>query len=199
MVKKIWNDPVLSKVIAAGILAIIVAIYSYFQGWWPTIGHWILFESKIPNWLLIILSVGTFWKIIDIVSKQFRRDWQSYRKTKINGIVWRWDYNLYGELDKHSVKAYCPRCDYDLYQFGNPDPTSSAITGVPREYKPRYIAVGASVIAAQRITSSARRRSVGGNVTPRAWAVLRLRTNSTFLACSMGSSAGVAPLRILST
>ena len=79
------------------------------------------------------------------------------------------------------------------------DEEMSAITGVPREYKPRYIAAGASVIAAQRITSSARRRSVGGNVTPRAWAVLRLRTNSTFLACSMGSSAGVAPLRILST
>src|SRR5215510_3483960 len=49
------------------------------------------------------------------------------------------------------------------------------------------------------ITSSARMRSVGGNVTPRAWAVLRLRTNSNFMACSTGSSAGLAPLRILFT
>jgi hypothetical protein len=50
-----------------------------------------------------------------------------------------------------------------------------------------------------RITSSAWKRSVGGSVRPRACAVLRLITNSNFLGCSTGRSAGVAPLRILST
>jgi hypothetical protein len=46
---------------------------------------------------------------------------------------------------------------------------------------------------------SARAGSDGGIVRPRALAVLRLITNSTFVGCSMGRLAGLAPLRILST
>ncbi len=49
------------------------------------------------------------------------------------------------------------------------------------------------------ITSSAWKRSVGGMVRPSALAVLRLRTNSNFIGCSIGRSPGLAPLRILST
>jgi hypothetical protein len=50
-----------------------------------------------------------------------------------------------------------------------------------------------------RITSSARIRSVGGNVILRACAVFMLRTNSNFVGCSTGRSAGLVPCRILST
>jgi hypothetical protein len=49
------------------------------------------------------------------------------------------------------------------------------------------------------ITSSARSSSDCGIVRPSALAVLRLITNSNFVACSTGRSAGLAPLRILST
>jgi hypothetical protein len=49
------------------------------------------------------------------------------------------------------------------------------------------------------ITWSARCRSDGGIVRPRALAVFRLMTSSYLLGCSMGRSAGLAPLRILST
>ena len=49
------------------------------------------------------------------------------------------------------------------------------------------------------ITSSAWKRSAGGIVTPRAFAVLRLMTNSNFTGRSTGRSAGFVPLRILST
>src|SRR5437870_358573 len=52
---------------------------------------------------------------------------------------------------------------------------------------------------AYRITSSAWRRSDGGRVRPRAWAVLRLMTNSNFAGCSTGRSPGLVPFRILST
>ena len=41
--------------------------------------------------------------------------------------------------------------------------------------------------------------SDGGTVRPRAFAVLRLITNSNFVGCSKGRSAGLAPLNILST
>src|SRR5262249_3294464 len=49
------------------------------------------------------------------------------------------------------------------------------------------------------ITWSARASSEGGIVRPRALAVLRLITSSRIVGCSIGRSAGSAPLRILST
>ena len=48
-------------------------------------------------------------------------------------------------------------------------------------------------------TSSARANTDGGIVRPRALAVLRFTTSSNFVDCSTGRSAGLAPLRILST
>src|SRR5262249_53912399 len=50
-----------------------------------------------------------------------------------------------------------------------------------------------------RITSSARVRSDWGIVSPRAFAVLRLMTSSNFVGCAIGSSAGLAPFKILPT
>ena len=49
------------------------------------------------------------------------------------------------------------------------------------------------------ITWSARWSNDGGMVRPRALAVFRLMTSSNFVGCSIGMSAGLAPLRILST
>jgi len=47
--------------------------------------------------------------------------------------------------------------------------------------------------------SSARTKNDWGIVSPSALAVLRLITRSNLVGCSMGRSAGLAPLRILST
>ena len=49
------------------------------------------------------------------------------------------------------------------------------------------------------MTLSARSSSDGGTVSPSAFAVFRLMTSSNFVGCSTGRSAGLAPLRILST
>src|SRR5690348_7980507 len=49
------------------------------------------------------------------------------------------------------------------------------------------------------ITLSALASTLGGIVRPICFAVLRLITNSNFVGCSTGRSAGFAPLRILST
>src|SRR2546430_156393 len=49
------------------------------------------------------------------------------------------------------------------------------------------------------ITLSARASTLGGIVRPICFAAFRLMTNSNFLGCSTGRSAGLAPLRILST
>ena len=49
------------------------------------------------------------------------------------------------------------------------------------------------------ITLFARASTSGGIVRPICFAVLRLITNSNFVGCSTGRSAGLAPFRILST
>src|SRR5262245_27266356 len=46
------------------------------------------------------------------------------------------------------------------------------------------------------ITSSARARSVGGTVRPRAFAVFRLITSSYLVGACTGRSAGLSPLRM---
>jgi hypothetical protein len=50
-----------------------------------------------------------------------------------------------------------------------------------------------------RITWSALANTLGGIVTPICLAVFRLITSSNLVGCSTGKSAGLAPLRILST
>jgi hypothetical protein len=49
------------------------------------------------------------------------------------------------------------------------------------------------------ITSSARPSSVSGKVRPRALAVLRLMTSSTFVDCWTGKSTGLAPFKMRPT
>src|SRR5262245_21131121 len=49
------------------------------------------------------------------------------------------------------------------------------------------------------ITSSAQAISEGGTTMPTAWAVARLTLSRNRVGCSTGTSAGAAPLRILST
>src|SRR5262249_5659923 len=48
----------------------------------------------------------------------------------------------------------------------------------------------------QSITSSASDSKLSENLTPSTLAVLRLITNSNFVGCKIGRSAGFAPLRI---
>src|SRR5262245_23701978 len=54
-----------------------------------------------------------------------------------------------------------------------------------------------SDIARYSITSSARSKIDVGSVTPIAFAAFKLTTNSNWLTCSTGKSAGLAPRRIL--
>jgi hypothetical protein len=65
------------------------------------------------------------------------------------------------------------------------------------------VEIGANDIGAlarkNPITSSAISRKLGVIVSPRAFAAVRLMTSSNFVGCCTGSSAGLAPFRILST
>ena len=69
MLKRIWNDPVWSKVIAAGILALLATIWAgvHFD-WWPTL----LSAYRVPLWLLVLLIALFFLSLILALRKQHR-------------------------------------------------------------------------------------------------------------------------------
>jgi hypothetical protein len=81
----------------------------------------------------------------------------------------------------------------------------------PAEQRPEFLrqrrggrggqsrAEGSRVSTRYWITWSARSNTDCGIFRPSAFAVLRLMTSSNLVGCSTGRSAGLAPLRILST
>jgi hypothetical protein len=69
----------------------------------------------------------------------------------------------------------------------------------PRAYRFHARGSAESRWAIHSMTSSARRRNDSGIVSPSAFAVLRLITNSNLIGRSIGKSATLAPLRIRST
>ena len=63
MLKRLWHDPVWSKVIAGLILSALTAVISYFLHWWPSIGNFfcgafvgVMSRTSIPTWLFGMLS-----------------------------------------------------------------------------------------------------------------------------------------------
>ncbi|ODT83065.1 MAG: hypothetical protein ABS69_04675 [Nitrosomonadales bacterium SCN 54-20] len=63
MLKKLWADPVWSKVIAGLILASGAALLGFFFDWWPAISTFgkeaynlTLSRTLLPNWLIGILG-----------------------------------------------------------------------------------------------------------------------------------------------
>ncbi len=128
MLKVIWNDPVWSKVIAAGILALVAALTTYLLNWWPKIGGYISNScmiiksySVVPNWLLGILgllAIPTILLIIALIysllnpTPQKTPDWKTYTNDTLFEIRWRWKYFNNAISDMHT---FCPHCDFQIY------------------------------------------------------------------------------------
>ena len=125
---KLWHDPVWSKVIAAAILFAIAAIWSYFKGWWPSIGmtiarvlFWMSDRTLTPNWLLSLFSICTLlmiglgavilWAII--FPKPVGVNWRTFTTDEFFGIRWRWRFDSSGDI--YDVNSFCSACDYQVY------------------------------------------------------------------------------------
>lgn len=61
ILKKIWYDPVLSKIISVGILAFIAFLYSIFQALYSNISFrealYLIFSYKIPLYVVLIIAL----------------------------------------------------------------------------------------------------------------------------------------------
>ena len=82
-------------------------------------------------------------------------------------------------------------------------PQTSALIGLETSFVTEHegltdVAFGSlgDIAPLHSITSSARPSKFSGTLMPRAFAVLRLTINSTFVDCWTGKSAGLSPLRM---
>jgi hypothetical protein len=128
MLKTLWNDPVWSKVISAGILAAVASGGSYALNWWPTIGGYAtqlfmlaIAPSLIANWILVLLVLLALPMLLLIIvaawqwirpAKQSQPSWKTYLSDEFFGLKWRWQYFGDAMSDMHT---FCPNCDFQVY------------------------------------------------------------------------------------
>lgn len=122
--RKLWHDPVWSKVIAGGITVALAGVATYFLDWWPDIakgvrGTWrFLFQSSpVPHWLIGLLALLSLGLIVRVVVAFWRNlqtspePWRRYTSDEFFGLRWRWSYSGGMLSDLH---PFCPHCDYLL-------------------------------------------------------------------------------------
>lgn len=124
ILKKLWNDPVWSKVIAGAIPAGGISLATYFLNWWPAIGYfarntydYALSRTPLPNWLIGVLGLLSAHTIIALLATIWQKvfpsqPWRKYTTDKFLGLRWEWKYFSDGEID--DLRAFCPKCDFQL-------------------------------------------------------------------------------------
>lgn len=128
MLTKLWKDPVWSKVISAGILAIIGAAGTYFLNWWPIIKNagssffaFLGKSTQIANWLIGVMALSTLLVVIvgfillriALYPTKQEASWTNYKSDTFFGLVWYWKYG--SEASIHGLYACCRNCHYEVY------------------------------------------------------------------------------------
>lgn len=115
---KIWKDPVWSKVISAGIIALCVWGWNMLSGGWvvsvlQTLWHWIkvllCFEVAIYWVLIFTIAVMLICYIIWYIKQNQIPKHLSYRSGKINNYEYEWEYDEYDS--PYLIQMVCPDCD----------------------------------------------------------------------------------------
>lgn len=138
MLKKVWNDPVWSAVLATVIVTVGGAIGTYLFGLWPTITAaiskafgYLSQSSSIPNWLLLVISISALPTVLFIIALAWHRlrpndaeqtgeshaNWRTYTNDTFYGLQWRWNYyggKVSGLL--RSVHIVITKCSQWTYQ-----------------------------------------------------------------------------------
>ena len=137
MINNIWKDPVWSKVIASGIMGLIVLISNYYLNWWiqfkeatNTFFTYLNNYTEIQNWIIVLMSICSIIVIIFIIAiiwnlifqKKEQTSWENYKEDNFYGLEWHWSYNMF---DKQPEELYtlCPHCKYQLYPNEQEYPT----------------------------------------------------------------------------
>ena len=123
-----WKDPVWSKVIAAGILAVCAAVGASLLDLWPAIGRtlksaweYAISPSGLPNWVVWILALALVPTLIilcvllwqAVFPGKTEPDWRSYKQDDFLGLRWRWNYLATGTIEDPA--PFCPHCEYRVF------------------------------------------------------------------------------------
>ena len=136
MWKKLWNDPVWSKVISAGIVgAVGAAGITYRQYWLSALLHgvsaswaYLFSTSLVTHWVLGLLALFTILFFILLISLsttltsgskknayenmiRITPEWYDYSMDSFFGLKWRWTY----DGPQIVLNAFCPSCDYQVF------------------------------------------------------------------------------------
>lgn len=127
--RRVWSDPVWSKVIAS--LILLAAPYATWH-FWPTLSEWaarslsfLTTTTEVANWWLSILYTLSFLAVIAPATLFFVviRENKSQPDPITNyifddflGMNWRWGYLSNRVI--HSVRPFCPHCDFQIYPRG---------------------------------------------------------------------------------
>ena len=125
LIKKIWHDPVMSKIVASVLLLVIGVVWTIFAGWWSAIHSalskawvWLFLITPTVNWLLVLLSLAA--AVLTVLLLQFlyyrffdkKGNAFDYRTDEFFNVKWRWDW-AHGRLS--NLTAYCPACDFEVF------------------------------------------------------------------------------------
>jgi len=123
--KKIWHDPVGSKVIAVGVVTAIAVGITTAKGAWPSVWAaikvaflWLGETSAIYNWFWLLWALATIVMAgaIAIAYAQSRSEqtvsYEEYNGEIFFGVRWGWRY-VNGDV-AHLV-SFCAKCDYQIY------------------------------------------------------------------------------------
>lgn len=126
---KVWKDPVWSKVIATGILALLSLSVVYFFDFLSSVlsgleyGVNFIFKSTlVPNWLIGFMGFCTAMVIFVFLlygkekhfPKQKRILWRDYKKDYFLGLEWHWTFGSTGS-DIYDLHSCCPKCKYQVF------------------------------------------------------------------------------------
>ena len=121
LLRKVWNDPVGSKVISALVLGFASAGYTWrtaILGAISTLWSFLWAKTPVPNAILVIASLAILAcfaaaVIAILASRETSQEIvESYRTDSFEGIKWHWSYGA-----DHGIKSlypFCPTCDYQI-------------------------------------------------------------------------------------
>lgn len=120
-IKKIWTDPVWSKVIATAVLGVPALFFAYksdLEKYLDIALSFVGTEIAISRGLFCFFALLTVLVIAVAVQRLFAKSslplepWRSYVDDSFFGLNWHWEYSEKGAVKL--IGAYCIQCNYQV-------------------------------------------------------------------------------------
>lgn len=126
--RAIWSDPVWSKVIASGILALLCVVaaavtrfHEQSHAAFLAVRSALVGDVRVPAYAVALGGAAVLAAAVQVVMVATRRllpfvvreaKWRQFREGDYHGMRWRWKVSDDGWV--FDPKPYCPHCDCEL-------------------------------------------------------------------------------------